>query len=719
MILMGKQGPRLSFGRLAKRLIIFFFFILAILFITFLLSGYYTSRNQKSYLPEIRLKYLKSSASFSEDIVLRNKWYTLVVDTNGYLNVKTNEGETILSSLTYYASYEGIGENIGLKNVRVNLNNDSTVIIEGDGIGNVMVRIMLAVGKESSSMGISVKTLYNSDIKVLREALLAKFEVPVSAVYLKNRDVDMSRFQKEYWLDKQGMRFGTGPRSSLIYHTPDISSLQLNTKAQLVSVNLDYYLDHPFIHIPYQEDGGGKWIDQSKSEFNAGQLSSHNFNIHFGDLPAITPRFMLVPEGFLAGYVFTEHADGGNIRTHRAAYYGSENITDPQNAVGGFVGYKIPVTKSVFYEDFDDGLSPNSSSNSNAEGQILEFLDQIYSTGNYDLCLHTPDSNNSNREVLAEAIAFMHNKYNARTWIDHGMYPGNNNRETFVADGLDATSEFYAADLWEQYSTNYFWSPAVEAIRFSVQGASLKETLLRLRVKVFFVEFWNRYRYVKKYKGEGFIDAFNDIFHSYTPKLELNSQRPFMRSSFPTPLYWQNISSSDDFYSWPTEFDYDGISRSWDETNLDIEKQHLDILIAEQGFFFNHGYYVRNGIYDDLLVENGVELVVNPYFDKMLAYMDQLRDKGNLYITTVKQIMNYWLLIENITMEFNPDGSIQIINHNEQPVQGLSLALHTDLNSVNIIGANYSSRRVDGDAIVWFDMPAMGRVTIQVVNESL
>ena len=156
---------------------------------------------------------------------------------------------------------------------------------------------------------------------------------------------------------------------------------------------------------------------------------------------------------------------------------------------------------------------------------------------------------------------------------------------------------------------------------------------------------------------------------------------------------------------------------SWDEANLDIEKRHLDILIAEQGFFFNHGYYVRNGIHDDLLVENGGELVINPYFDKMLAYMDQLRDEGNLYITTVKEIMNYWLLIENITMEFNSDGSIQIINNNEQPVQGLSLALHTDLNSVNIIGANYSSRRVDGDAIVWFDMPAMGRVTIQVGNE--
>ena len=106
------------------------------------------------------------------------------------------------------------------------------------------------------------------------------------------------------------------------------------------------------------------------------------------------------------------------------------------------------------------------------------------------------------------------------------------------------------------------------------------------------------------------------------------------------------------------------------------------MLKADRGFFINHGYYVRNGIHDDILIEKNGELLINPYFDEMLAYMDQLRDEGSLYITTVKDIMNYWLLIENITLDYTPDGSIHIINNNEQPVHGLSLALHTDVNSV-------------------------------------
>ncbi len=64
----------------------------------------------------------------------------------------------------------------------------------------------------------------------------------------------------------------------------------------------------------------------------------------------------------------------------------------------------------------------------------------------------------------------MKQRFEAESWIDHGMFPGNNNRETMVADGLNPHSEFYTADLWERYGTRFFWSPAVEAIRFSKPG---------------------------------------------------------------------------------------------------------------------------------------------------------------------------------------------------------------------------------------------------------
>ena len=57
------------------------------------------------------------------------------------------------------------------------------------------------------------------------------------------------------------------------------------------------------------------------------------------------------PAGFEATYIWNEHADFTDIKTNRATYFGSENVIHPDNAIGGFVKYNIPVTKSVFYDN--------------------------------------------------------------------------------------------------------------------------------------------------------------------------------------------------------------------------------------------------------------------------------------------------------------------------------------------------------------------------------
>ena len=264
------------------RVVIYSLIILVTVFIIVLVSGYINSENYPSYLPEIHPKELKSNSSFSEVIVLRNQWYILEVGKGGDVKVKTTEGETILSSLTYYSKYQGYEDNLGLKNSSAILTTDSTILITGYGPSLTFVNILLTVSRNNSKMDVNVRTQYNSALTVEREALIAKFEVPVSEVYLKNREVDMKRLKREYWLDKQGVRFGSGKNSSLIYHTPGISSLQLQPDKKLVFINLDYNLDHPLINIPFQENGGGKWVDRSASTYISGMIRSDNFSIYFG-----------------------------------------------------------------------------------------------------------------------------------------------------------------------------------------------------------------------------------------------------------------------------------------------------------------------------------------------------------------------------------------------------------------------------------------------------
>ena len=345
---------------------------------------------------------------------------------------------------------------------------------------------------------------------------------------------------------------------------------------------------------------------------------------------------------------------------------------------------------------------------------ILEFLDDLYATGLYDLCLHTPEDTSSNREYLAEAIKFMKERYDAKTWIDHGMFPGNNNRETFVCDGFCPGSEFYAADLWEKYDTRYFWSSAVEEIRFSKPDVSLKRELRNFRMQNLSAELWRRYWFLRANQVGKLSDTFAAILRGNFLPFELNSLQPFKGSFYPTPLYWQNITSTRQFYSWTTEFVYFGIPIEKAENQVKNEERQLDLLEENWGVFFNHGYYVRNRNDDNILCEKNGVLVINPYFDEVLTYLDSLRDGGDMLLTTVKDLLDYWTLIENITFEYESDGMVNIYNNNDQPVKGLSLALRTDARAICIDGKSPSLKQVGEDAIIWFDMPADCKVKLQI-----
>ena len=699
-----------------KRILLWIIILIASLLILFIIAGHYGAKNAGSFLPETKPKYLRSRASKEDKIQLENPWYILEVEENGDITVRSTKREIIMSNLTYYSEYEGINENWGLDSVTVYLSNDSTVSITGKGSAETLVNVLLTVSKNNPRMDVRINTHYNMNATVCREALIAEFNIPLSEVYLKNRRIDFKPFAPEYWLQRQGVRFGNGSKSSLIYGTPHISSLQLKSKSRELAINLEYYLDHPTIHIPYEMNGTRNWLDYSLADYTEGSERNDFFSIYFGDVPEVIPRLMLVPQGYLAGYVFTEHADGGNIRTHRAAYFGSENITDPENATGGFVGHRIPVTKSVFYADTTGGPSGSSIRDDKDYPQFLNFLDKLYATGDYDICLHSPEDYSSDRETLTEAIKFMKERYETETWIDHGLFPGKLNRESFICEGLDPNSDLYAADLWEEYDTRFFWNPAVETLRKRV---SPKEELKNLNVLKLFAELWRRLWYLHDYQGYNLFSAFFKLLNGYFPMVELNSLQPSRGNSYPTPLYWQNITRTGQFYTWPTEFVYGEVSPSMAENQLINEKRQLEMLKSNRGIFINHGYYVRNGVNDFVLSEKNGEYVISPYFDQVLNLMAKMRDEGDLYITTIKDLLNYWILTENISFEYKSDGTIYILNNNEESVKNLSLVLNADADDIRINNEIPASRQAGEDAIIWFDMPAKGHVCLQVVSDPL
>ena len=171
----------------------------------------------------------------------------------------------------------------------------------------------------------------------------------MAEVYRKNTRLDTANFQKEYWLDKEGVKVGKNDKAVYVYHNTHISSSQWDKANNAIVFNLDYAPDHPLLHMPLLPDTTNVKIDRSKNHYAAGGQASYSFSISVGLDNSCFPRFMQLPSGYEAAMLFTEHADFADLRTHRAVYFGSEDITTAAQATGGFVKWNIPVTKSVFY----------------------------------------------------------------------------------------------------------------------------------------------------------------------------------------------------------------------------------------------------------------------------------------------------------------------------------------------------------------------------------
>ena len=94
--------------------------------------------------------------------------------------------------------------------------------------------------------------------------------------------------------------------------------------------------------------------------------------------------------------------------------------------------------------------------------------------------------------------------------------------------------------------------------------------------------------------------------------------------------------------------------------------------------------------------------------------MAVLRDNKQLNVTTVKEFIDYQLLLENIDFQLMPDGRFKITNHNQQDIAGLSFA--TKAKAVLVDSIKPAQKASDDDIIFWFDIKAGASQIIRVIN---
>ena len=516
---------------------------------------------------------------------------------------------------------------------------------------------------------ITTETRFKEDVKLLRLAFVLPLPDGEITVFRRNQHIDSLHLQSSYYLDREGFTVKNDSISWSTYHNTGISSLQLDIENRTACFNIDYWRDHPLLHYPMRSDTSDYFEDISYRNVKAGEVLTGDFNI-FSKAPDDLPRLMPVWDGYQSAFIFTEHADWTDIRTHRAVLFGNENITKPEDAIGGFCYYNIPVTKSVFYWNPDhitnaetsEGRFPGLIESIKTNKEFYKLLKSIKKEG-FEICLHSPEIYTTIPSEFPQAMRFMKKQFGTKSWIDHGYNNGpEKNREDMVCDGLLPDSPQYAADLWKENGVRYLWNPYFEENRME-----------RYNFDSHFVQPY-----------DGFGDALPNRQITTLP----NGDKDFLLWSTPSTL---EVNEDREWYYY-------------------FDSVRLQRLVDQHNVFITHTYPAWSNPwrafweYD----EKG-NAVAMPGFNSALSQLARFREEKKILPTTVEAYLSYYEKLQNVEYLILNNQAVRLINHGEA-IQGLTLLCSKP---VVVEGKAIDFRKVDEGYLIWFDLKKNETINIK------
>lgn len=517
--------------------------------------------------------------------------------------------------------------------------------------------------------GVTTETTFKKDVKLLRLSFILPLPEGELTVYRRNQHIDTTNFQKNYYLDREGFTIQNDSLILCTYHNLGISSLQLNTEDRIACFNIDYWRDHPLLHYPMRSDTSDYFEDISYRAIHKGDILKGTFEVYNFAMDDL-PRLMPVWDGYQSAFIFTEHADWTDLRTHRAVLFGNENVTKPEDAVGGFCYFDIPVTKSVFYWN-PDNVTNETSSKGHFNGphatittdkDFFKLLKTIKKRG-FEICLHSPEQYTTIPSEFPKAMRFMRRQFATKSWIDHGYNNGpDKNREDMVCDGLLPDSPQYAADLWRKNGVRYFWNAYYEENRmeqYNFDG-----------------------NFVQPY--DGFGDALPNRQITTLP----NGDPDFLLWSTPSTL---EVNEDREWYYY-----FDSI--------------RLQRLVNQHNVFITHIYPAWTDPWRGFWEynENGT-IVAMPGFNFALSQLARFRDEKKILSTTIEQYLCYYKKLQNIDYLILDNKTIQLTNRSES-IEGLTLLC---TKPIIVEGKAIDFRKVDEGYLVWFDLKKNETVIIK------
>jgi hypothetical protein len=618
-----------------------------------------------TYLPR---GFKKNISNIGLEKIAANESYLFYYSKeDGRLVINGIKGDTIFNTFAIYSEWLNVNdskpnqawnEHLYFKKESKSEDGISLLFTAHDEITESEINI---IAGNDGSLKFKFNSIFKIPINLVRESFLTSFNLPVKEVFKKN-SISESILKPEYWLDKEGFLISDNKTALTLYRPENVSSIQLNVLEKYAVINIDYSADHPFLHFPLLNSSQGKYIDYSTSIYKKGDEINSSFTFYKVKPEIKIPQILPNPYGFLSCFIWTEHADYTNMRTHKAVYYGKENIERLEEATGGFLKYSIPVTKSIFYSNPDkvdnidkSGMMPGPVANYKETEGFANFLKQLYEYG-IEICLHTPDHFTCNRNLLGEALEATKRPFFPVTWIDHGYDNSiKSNREDLACDGADEKSENYSADLWEKYGIKYFWNSFYEDSGI--------------------------------YKNYSFNSFFSVPYAGWD-------------DAMPTPETWKNKTRTGDIVHWKTTGTIDPPDTSlW---NYYFNDQRLNDAVNNRTNVIIHCYPARvdstNGFYYS---KDGL-IVATDEFNSALKKLSQYRTEKKIRLTTIREFMNYKELLNGIKFEITDGSKIKISNTGKEIVRGLTFSAHAK--SIEAGNKEISKKIYNDELIFWFDI---------------
>lgn len=531
------------------------------------------------------------------------------------------------------------------------------------------LRMSCRADPDGNGLTCSLRTRFLRPTLVGRMGLALMTRFRPAELFLKDGRIAAPRGRNvecDHWLGKGGGRFVGETGEWLCLHNSDMAMVEYVGRAaepqgreasrRALVLQAEHLMAQRSRLCGLGADGQPVAVHRSIPEFAKGEERSYEFRLFIGPALAPAPRFTFTPGRYRASHVWTEHADNAHMESHRAAYYGSEAATSPKEAVGGFVQHGHVVTKSIFYKNHThmtcyaagQGEPPEQAKPMVGyadDADFQSFLDDLHALG-HEICLHTCSPEPSTAEANAKALREVTKRYRSRIWIDHNP---RRCRVCIGADGLDENSPHHMTPTWKRYGIRFFWSDSSED-------------------------------YCPMERGE--INMLHGENGTYTP----------------TPLYHPQVGAWEGAVAWasnpcPPEY---------------FSARSIKRLILEYGISIHRSYYPYVERPDEslgfLTSSNNSTCMTSARFERVLRHMQRQARKGDLLITTMSRLLNYWLGLESVRLTTMDRESFVLENRGEDVIPGCSFlvqARHVFSPDVAV-----SSRRTGhGDIMAWFDFP--------------